>query len=714
MPTATPDQIRHYLNAGQITQALDACRRFLVTHPNDAEVRHLLGIALYKDRKFDPAFEAVKRAIELAPRRSDFLCNLGVMLADAGRFAEAAAALQSALKIDPNSPQSWNNLAVAHESVGRFDEAIDAASRAIRLRPDFPDAYSNLGNSLLKSSRFNEAEAAYRQAIQLHPQFPQAYNNLAHVLRALGRGPEALAAVQKAITLQPDYAEAYDTLGTQLQTDRLFDQAVAAFDKALQIRPDFAWAAYNMGNALNESGKIEESIAAFRRAVGINPNIGDLQHNMARALLQVGEIDAALAAHDQAIALSPQHPGIHGAKLFALHFHPRYDPPAILREARIYNERHAKPLVSQITPHRNDANPDRRLKIGYVSPDFRVHCQSFFTIPLLSHHDHARFEIYCYADVAKPDAMTQRLQSMADVWRPIHDQTDEQIARKIREDQIDILVDLTMHMGGSRPLIFARKPAPVQVTWLAYPGTTGLSAIDYRFTDPYLDPPGQHDDWYAEKTWRLPETFWCYDPLSEEPVNELPALKTNQITFGCLNNFYKVNDFVLENWKNVLDAVAGSRLLLLAPAGAHRQRVLDKLGDRVEFITFQPREEYLRAYHRVDLGLDTYPYNGHTTSLDSLWMGVPVISLCGTSPVSRAGLSQSSNLGLKDQFVARMPQEYIALAIKWASDLPRLAELRRSLRARMQQSPLMDAPRFARNVESAYREMWHIWCKGAT
>jgi protein O-GlcNAc transferase len=261
-------------------------------------------------------------------------------------------------------------------------------------------------------------------------------------------------------------------------------------------------------------------------------------------------------------------------------------------------------------------------------------------------------------------------------------------------------------------LLFARKPAPVQVTWLAYPGTTGLDAIDYRLTDRYLDPIGKNDDWYAEKSIRLADTFWCYNPLTDKPgVNELPASKNGHITFGCLNNFCKVNDGVLDLWAKVLDAVPGSRMILLSPAGAHRARVLHKLGDRVDFIPFQRREDYLATYCHIDLGVDTFPYNGHTTSLDSLWMGVPVVTLCGNSAVSRAGLSQMTNLGLTEKFVAHTPEEYVKLAAKWANDLPGLSEMRKSLRSRMEQSPLMDGARFARNMESAYRHIWRKYCQ---
>jgi predicted O-linked N-acetylglucosamine transferase (SPINDLY family) len=290
------------------------------------------------------------------------------------------------------------------------------------------------------------------------------------------------------------------------------------------------------------------------------------------------------------------------------------------------------------------------------------------------------------------------------------------LAQTIRADQIDILVDLTMHMPGSRMLTFARKPAPVQVTFAGYPGTTGVSAIDYRLTDPYLDPPGQHDADYVEESVRLPDSFWCYDPLSDEPaVGALPAREQGCVTFGCLNNFAKVNAPVLALWARVLQAVDGSRLLLLAAAGAHRRDVVQRLEqagiapDRVRFVAPQPRRQYLELYHGIDVMLDTVPYNGHTTSLDALWMGVPVVTLVGRTVVGRAGLCQLGNLGLSE-LVAATPAEYERIAVALAGDLPRLEGLRAGLRARMRGAPLMDARRFARGIEAAYRTLWHRWC----
>jgi predicted O-linked N-acetylglucosamine transferase (SPINDLY family) len=415
--------------------------------------------------------------------------------------------------------------------------------------------------------------------------------------------------------------------------------------------------------------------------------------------------------------LRPDDPAVHSSLVYTLYFSPDFDGRAIRDAHRLWDVQHAVPRVGFIAPHGNERSPDRRLRVGYVSPNFRRHAQAFFTVPLFSQHDHRDFEIFAYADVLGPDDVTQRLQSYCDVWRDISGLGEEGVARIIRQDQIDILVDLTLHMAGNRLPVFARKPAPVQVCWLAYPGTTGLSTIDYRLTDRYLDPPGAHDDDYSEQSIRLGDAFWCYDPLQSEPaVNGLPALENGFITFASLNNFCKVNPSLVRLWAQVLRRVDRSRLVLMAAEGSHRQRVLDQFqqegvaADRVTFVVEKPRAEYLALYQEIDVRLDTFPYNGHTTSLDCLWMGVPVVTLVGQTAVGRGGLSILSNVGLPE-LAADAADQYVRIAVELADDRPRLAELRRTLRDRLQKSPLLDAPRFARNVEAAYRTIWQQWCE---
>jgi protein O-GlcNAc transferase len=334
----------------------------------------------------------------------------------------------------------------------------------------------------------------------------------------------------------------------------------------------------------------------------------------------------------------------------------------------------------------------------------------------MRHHDRAQFQFYCFSDVANPDSITAELKNLTEFWRPTHSFSHARLCEIIRLDRIDILFDLTLHMNGNRMLAFAAKPAPVQITWAGSPGTTGLDTIDYRLTDPHLDPPGETEQYYSEHSLRLPASFWCLDEKTlDDPhtpaVNSLPAIQYGRITFGCLNNFAKVNQKTLNLWRRVLDAVANSRMILLAPPGNARDWVRKSLGERVEFVQRQPQEAYLRAYNDIDIGLDTFPYTGHMTTLDSLWMGVPVLTLTGDTAVSRGGASILRNLALQD-LVASSQDQFVAIAAGLAGDLPRLSTLRSEMRQRMRESPLMDGPAFARDFQSILRQLWRSWCGG--
>ncbi|MFM0729408.1 hypothetical protein PQQ52_02780 [Paraburkholderia sediminicola] len=430
-----------------------------------------------------------------------------------------------------------------------------------------------------------------------------------------------------------------------------------------------------------------------------------------------GCLEDGIDCYRRALTCDPCNVVAHSNLAYALSFQAEHPQP-LLDECRRWSVRHEAPYRDAHRLHPNDATPSRRLRIGYVSPDFREHCQTLFTLPLLSNHDHEQFEVFCYASVVRPDDLTRRVATHADVWRDVRELNDERLAQMIRDDRIDILIDLTMHMADGRPLLFARKPAPVQIAWLAYPGTTGMDAIDYRVTDPWLDPIGS-DARYSEASVRLPDSFWCYDPLNNTPaVNALPALSNGYPTFGCLNNPCKLSDATFRMWGGVMREVEDARLLLMAPDGLARARLLERLGQqgidagRVSFASFRPRAEYLRTYHQIDIGLDTFPYNGHTTSLDSYWMGVPVVTRLGDTVVGRAGLSQSANLGLRE-LVADSDAQFVETAVHLVRDLPRLSEMRGSLRARLATSPLMDGARFARHLEAAYRGVWLQWCEQA-
>ena len=539
--------------------------------------------------------------------------------------------------------------------------------------------------NLYRAGRFAEAEAWYRQILAANPKDAVAQANLGGVLLALGRAEEA----------------------------------VDASERALELRPDFPEVLNNLGNALHRAGRSEEALPRFRRAVELKPDWPVPCTNIGQTLRDCGQIEAALQWYDRALALRPDWTEMHQVRLFALQFHPCFDPAAILREQRAWSARHAVPFKTLIQPHENERAPQRRLRVGYVSGDFHDHPAARNVLPLLRHHDRWRFEVFCYSNSAHVDALTDRCRAAADVWRDISTIRDEDAERLIRRDGIDILVDLSLHSARNRLLLLARKPAPVQATFIGYPAGTGVKAIDYRISDPRLDPP-DHDRFYVEQTIRLPDSFWCYDyeamDLALAPdVNELPATKQDRITLGCLNNIHKVNAQVLDLWAQAMRALGHCRLVLLGGGSGYRRHVEARLQshgiarDQLEFAEHRPRNEYLMLYQQIDLGLDTFPYNGHTTSLDSLWMGVPVVTLVGQTAVGRAGLSQSFNLGLSE-LAARSPEQFAELAVALARDIPRLSELRRTLRERMRASPLMDASRFARNVEIGYESMWRRWC----
>jgi protein O-GlcNAc transferase len=636
----------------------------------------------------------------------------------AGRMQQAEQLCRQIVQADASHVDALHLLGLIAARTGRNDQAVDYLNAALRLKPDFADAHNILGVVLVNQRKLAEAVGSFRQALRARPDFAVAHSNLGNALREQGELDAAVASFREALRFRPDFAVAYNNLGSALQQQGHLEEAEVCLRQALRLKPDNAEVAYNLGILLWKLERVEEATACNQLAVRLKPDYAEAHVNLGNGLMDRGQLDDAIAAYRTALQLKPDAAHIHSNLVRILHYHPGYDLQAIREEYRRWNARHAESLKKDLQPHPNLPDPQRRLRVGYVSPDFRDHVDSFFTVPLLSNHDHRQFEIFCYAQVAHPDTLTERLRGYADVWRNIVGLSDPQTADLVRRDQIDILVDLKMHTADNRLLVFARKPAPVQVTWLGYPGTTGLSTIDYRLTDPYLDPPGLFDAFYAEESVRLPDTFWCYDPLTDQPsINALPALEFGAVTFGCLNNLCKINDGCLALWAQVLRAVPRSRLLLQAPRGPARDNVLARLhregtaAARVVFADKRPRPEYLKLYHQIDLALDPLPYNGHTTSLDAFWMGVPTVTLVGKTVVGRAGWSQLCNLDLKE-LAAETPEQFVALAAELAGDLHRLQELRGTLRQRMLKSPLMDASRFTSHVEQAYRQMWSRWCQG--
>jgi predicted O-linked N-acetylglucosamine transferase (SPINDLY family) len=472
--------------------------------------------------------------------------------------------------------------------------------------------------------------------------------------------------------------------------------------------PAYADAWSNLGVALKMIGDLEGAIEAFSRATALSPSRGEIYAFLGHALRDAGRLDEAIASYRQGLAIRPD-ARTASSMLMAMHGHPRYGRAELLAEHRFWNERFAAGISRAGIEPWIGRSLSERMRVGYVAADLGNHPLGRFLLPLLEHHDGSGFEIYCYNDYSRPDEVSKRLRESVDVWRETGGFSDHDLAGLIRRDQIDILVDLTMHAPGSRLLVFAEKPAPTQVTYLAYASTTGLSTIDYRLTDPYLDPMGVDESLYSEQSVRLPHTYWCYAAPTEAPAVVLPPVVANgYLTFGSLNSFSKTNPQMMSLWAHVLAGVPDSRLILHAQNGGHRDRTRElfvQMGiepERIEFVGFAPLAEYFGNYGRIDIALDTYPWSGGATTCDALWMGVPVVTLAGETAVSRGGLSILSNVGLRE-WVANQPEQYVAIAT--GVETQRLVELRSLMRGRMKSSRLMDGPGFAREIEGAFRTM---------
>ncbi len=570
--------------------------------------------------------------------------------------------------------------------------------------------------ALHRDGKLADAENLYRQILHRQPDHAGALHFMGVMHHQRGQNQVALDFMQRSIQLAPNISAAHCNLGLVFQALGRRDEALAGYQRSISLGPQNPEAYCNIGSLLTDMGRLDEALTACQTALGQRPNYSKAYACLGNVLKDMGRIDEAVEAYRKAHAAEPASASTHSSLVYALHFHPAYDPPAIAAEHRLWNQQHALPLLPTNLSYPNSRDPHRRLRVGYVSPNFREHVIGQNMMPLFANHDRSAFEITCYSQVARPDSSTAEFKRHSDHWREIHGMDDAQLAQQIRDDQIDILVDLTMHLADSRLLAFARKPAPVQITFAAYPGSTGLSAIDYRLSDPYLDPPGMDESIYTERTVRLPDSFWCYDPLSRRDiaVGPLPAVKNGMITFGCLNNFAKVNQQVTALWARVLQKIPGCQMMIICWAGSARDRVLNvfRANDvdpgRIIFTSRLPRRDYLETYNQIDIGLDTFPYNGHTTSLDSFWMGVPVVTLVGNTIVSRAGWCQLSNLGLTE-LAANDADQFVQIASSLAADVARLETLRAGLRHRMERSPLMDGVRFARHIEAAYRQMWNDW-----
>jgi predicted O-linked N-acetylglucosamine transferase (SPINDLY family) len=717
-----PDEAGFLLNRGVALQALGrlpeaeaSFRAAAAARPDLPESHNNLANALQVRGHAEEALAHWRQALALRPEYLEARQNLALALTDRGDDAEAAEQARAAVALAPHHAPAHLALSGALSGLGEHEQAEAACREALRLRPDLATAYRSLARVLRLRGRPQEALDAAREALARDPADADAHVEAGIALGCLGRPGEAELRLRYAAWLRPDHAEARHNLAILLVGWRRFTQAAELFRQAVRLRPALVEASLGLARALARLGELDEAEAAVREALARQPENAPAWSCLGELLSQQGRPGEAADAFRAAVRRQPDLAVAHSSLLIALNFDPALTPAELLAEHRRWEEQHA-----QVTPlgpaPGHDRDPERRLRVGYVSPDFLQHVVAHFFDPVLVHHDRGAVEVICYSDVLLGDAVTARLRGLADGWRPIHGLSDEEVAELVRADGIDILVDLAGHTGG-RLGLFARRPAPVQITWLGYPATTGLSSIQYRLTDEIADPPGE-SVCHTEELVRLPGGFAVYMPPPDAPpVSVLPCRERGYVTFGSLHKLAKLNDSVLDLWCELLRAVPSARLLVYRDglrgkvAEEFRNRLAKRgLGEERVLLRHHSTGPggHLSVYREVDVLLDTFPWGGHATACEALWMGLPVVTLRGDRHAARMVASVLTQAGL-GELIAGTPQEYVATAAALAGDSERLASWRSTLREQMRRSSLCDGAAFTRCLERTYRELWQRW-----
>jgi len=752
LPEQTFDAAVRHFRSGRLDDADRLCRKLLKAESGHDGVLHLLGLVEAERGRLSRARELIAKAVRRNPGQLSYRINLalvlkrlgqpeeaeaairaaialdvaapeghaalGSLLLDRGRHADAAEAFERALAVAPDHVPALNGMGVALEALGRREAALARFRRAVALAPADIDAQLNLALALQLDGDLDGAAEHFREALAIDPERPLAHNGLGLTLAALGRLDQARAALESAVRLKPDFAEALDNLGSVLARQGEAAAAAERYRQALAIAPDRAGTLANLGSACLSLGQVSDARAALERALAIAPDQPLALNNLGNVLRAEGDVAGAAERFRRAADLSPDYAVAHSNYLSCLNYLPGRSPETILAEHRRFAARFEEPLRRTWRPPRNTVDPERRLRVGYVSGDFCAHPMAHAVEPVLAQHDRSGVEVFCYSNNARSDAVTARMKRHADHWHDVAGASDAAVAELVRSHGVDILVDLAGHTALSRLMVFARKPAPVQAAWLGYVTTTGLAAIDYRLTDPWADPPGASEAHYSETLVRLPHVM-VFKPADESPaVGPPPAEAGRPFTFASLNHLAKVTPEVVSVWARVLAAAPGARLLL-GPAGddAVGERYATLFAahgiarSRLAFVPRLPMAEYLALHGEIDLALDPFPYNGGATSCHSLWMGVPFVALAGDRYMARMGASLLHAAGLA-AFVAETADAYVGLAASLARDVPRLAAIRHGLRQRLAASPLLDALAFTRTLEASYRVMWRTWCAG--
>ena len=741
---------------GAETDALPHLRQAVSLDAQSFDAQYMLGGALERVSDFQGAVEHLRFAIALQPDFEPARADLCRVLARSGDTGAAREAIVAAIALDPGNADFHLYLGNLCMTESDLAAALESYARALTLRPDYPQAHANIGLALHAQARFDEAAESFERALAIDPLSSETHAKLGLTRKAQRRFGDAVASLRRALELQPENADTLNDIGTVLQEQGQLEQAITCYRRAIALRPDLPGGYANLGLALYEQGEVAQAVAMYRQGLAIRP-VAEMHDNLAIALQKQGKVDEAIEHYHKALALKPDnlntrcnlaaaladgggpqqaiaayrqileqrpdHMIAHSNLLFNLSVDEYASPEDYLAEARRFD---SKLRTCSFGPFATPAPAEgRRLRIGFVSGDLRSHPVGYFLEGILHHLDASKLELFAYPTIAKEDELTVRIKPLFKGWTLLKGLSDEAAARAIRADRIDVLLDLAGHTGDNRLPVFGWRPAPVQVSWLGYFASTGISAMDYVLADDICVPFG-NDHLFTETVWRLPQTRLCFTPPaagSTPDVSALPALQRGHITFGCFQRLPKINDNVLALWQRVFETLPSARLLLQSHQTGrpiYIEKILARLAtfgispDRVTVRGPAHRNAYLQSYAEVDIVLDTFPYTGGTTTCEALWMGVPTLTLAGESMIARQGAALLSAAGLSE-WVAEAPEEYVRKAVEFAGDVRSLARLRASLRDRLPASTLFDVRLFAGRLEQALARIWQSYlaqCRG--
>lgn len=669
--------------------------------------------------------QEVRRDMEQVTPDSALILNQAESRYTAGDYKGTETLCLGLLEVDADNLEAHFMLAAVYYVGCSWEKAARYYTRACELAPQIGFLKINLALTLQELGRFDEALALYEEAERIEGASLKLHYNRGVLLQRLKRHEAARAAFEQALAIDPNHVSSWINLTAVCLAMDDYTGALRCCRHGLHLDPDNVALIGNLATACGKLFRFEESLAWYRKMLVLVALDGraELLGRMANCLSDLWMVDEAIACFDQAIENSHDHfqkRALASTRLFVLHYSSLWSAAAIAAEHRAWGRMYFQPAPERCFA--NSREPDRPIRVAYLSPDLRIHAVVFFLQPVLVAHDPSQVTVYCYADVKKPDAVTRQLKEQHGViWRDCAGLDDVAVQELLLQDRIDMLVDLAGHTAGNRLPLFAGRAAPVQVSWIGYPNTTGLTDMDYRISDNYTDPPGMTDHLHSEELVRLPDSFLCYRPGGDFPaVGPLPVLGNGYITFGSFCNVKKVTSETLDLWARILKAVPGSRLVFRARGITDERFRLDIAPlfirhqvdpERITMLGHVPSVvDNLKDYHRIDIALDTFPYHGTTTTCESLCMGVPVITQAGDSHVSRVGVSLLQNVGLAE-LIAGSKEQYCSLAVSLAADTARLVAFRADLRDRLLSSPLADNITFARNLETAYRSIWQRWCR---